>query len=166
MSAKSEALLTWFLAGICLLGAVTALWPRLTVRRVPVEIASPDLTVSVAGAVQRPGVYELPWGARVEDAVAAAGGLAAGAEPDLVAWAAPLTAGQAVFVPFEATPTGDGRVSINSAHAWELERLPGVGPATAARIIDGRPYLRVEDLLRVRGIGDRTLERLAPLVKP
>ena len=68
------------------------------------------------------------------------------------------------MVPRLRTESGDIRISLNSATAAELESLPGVGPATARRIIAGRPYGRVDDLIRVSGIGPKTLERLRPRV--
>jgi competence protein ComEA len=64
------------------------------------------------------------------------------------------------------TPAFGGRVSLNRATQAELESLPGVGPRLAERIIAGRPYRNLRDLDQVRGIGERTLERLAPLVEP
>ncbi|MFA5552879.1 MAG: ComEA family DNA-binding protein, partial [Trueperaceae bacterium] len=60
--------------------------------------------------------------------------------------------------------TGSRRVSVNSAPADLLQSLPGVGPAIAQRIIENRPYSRIDDLLNVPGIGPRTLERLRPQV--
>lgn len=142
------------------------------------------LAVHVTGAVLHPAVVRLPAGARVADAVAAAGGLAADASPALNL-AAPLTDGDQVDVPrvgepapaapahavlvppAEAAPAGAGQpVDLNRATAAELDALPGVGPAVAARIVAYRsangPFRSAEDLLNVAGIGDRTLERLRP----
>ena len=66
----------------------------------------------------------------------------------------------------EVSSYREARVSLNRASLAELEALPGVGPALARRIVAHRPYLRVEDLLRVPGIGPKTLERLRPYVVP
>ncbi|MBK6768067.1 MAG: helix-hairpin-helix domain-containing protein [Ardenticatenales bacterium] len=140
------------------------------------------VTVHVAGAVRRPAVVRLREGARIADAVAAAGGLADGASPALNL-AAALTDGAQVYVlrTGEAAPAAgasastdgemsgaasppSGPIDINRATADELDALPGVGPALAARIVAWRtangPFTAVEDLLGVAGIGERTLERL------
>ena len=161
---RRELVLTSALIGLCLALTGLSLWPRLGVQRTPIVVEQPDITVAVAGAVTRPGSYTLPWGSRLQDAVQAAGGFALGADQNLVNLAAPLGAGEAVFVPERQTAAGTERVSINSASLAELDTLPGVGPAIAGRIIEGRPYASIEDLLAVRGIGPATLEKLRPFV--
>jgi competence protein ComEA len=140
--------------------------------------------VHVAGAVAQPGVVELPAGSRVVDAVRAAGGLRADAEPDRVNLAAELSDGQRVVVPVvgqevpaevvpsgpppQDTPGGAGKVDVNAAGAPELESLPGIGPATSAAIVAHRerhgPFRSVDSLLEVRGIGEAKLEALRDLV--
>lgn len=152
-------------AGVAvLLGAV--LVPRVWGGPAPVAVVQPRITVSIEGEVARPGAYEVEFGARVDDLVELAGGFRAGAARTLVALAAPLTDGQVVQVPAVAATGVPSRVSLNSATLAELETLPGVGPATAGLIIDNRPYSRVDDLLRVPGIGPKKLERLRTLVAP
>lgn len=145
-----------------------------------------ELVVHVAGAVRRPGVYRLTEGARILDAVEAAGGAAEGAVVDAVNLAAPVADGTQVYIPSRAdlqsgrvpVPAGGGRggaaaspggpLDLNTASASQLEALPGIGPALAARIVEHRarhgPFRRLEDLLAVRGIGERTLEALRPHV--
>lgn len=142
------------------------------------------VVVHVAGAVARPGVHELPAGARVVDAVDAAGGLTPDADGARVNLAAPLNDGERVYVPRmgEAAPppvagdtsasgstTSTGPVDLNSADEAALDALPGIGPATAAAIIEHRNrigrFTSVDQLLDVRGIGEAKLEQLRPLVR-
>jgi competence protein ComEA len=147
--------------------------------------APPELVVHAAGAVVAPGVLRLPTGSRVEDLLAAAGGPSPDADVDRVNLAAPLADGQRVWIPRvgEATPPevpgdapgppgaggeAEGPVDLNTATAEQLDTLPGVGPATAAAIIEHRerqgPFRSVEDLLDVPGIGDAKLAQLRDLV--
>ncbi len=162
--ALDRALTIALLAG-CLAVAAAAGVPRLVPRAQAPATVQPDLTVHVHGEVVRPGTYSLPWGARVADLVAVAGGLTAEADPGLVTAAALLTDGRTVVVPGRRAPEGEiGRVDVNTASERLLTTLPGIGPVTARRLIEGRPYHALEDLLRVPGIGPARLEALRPRV--
>jgi len=146
-------------------------------------IGSGILVVHVAGAVQSPGVYRLAAGARVIDAVQAAGGVAADSNSDAINLAAMLADGERVYVPRvgEVPPavvsgspgsadskTPSGPINLNTATADDLDTLPGVGPATAAAILSYRnengPFASVDDLGEVRGIGAAKLDALRGLV--
>lgn len=162
----TENALTAALLVACAGLAAAALAPRLAERPRPLRVERPDVRVSIEGRVAAPGVYRLPWGARVADVVAAAGGLSPGAARDLLALADPLTDGEVVQVPAAASPDGTPRLSLNSASPAELTRLPGIGPTLARRIVAGRPYARLADLLHVSGIGPKTLTALEDLVRP
>lgn len=138
--------------------------------------------VHVAGAVDSPGVYELDHGARVDDAVRAAGGPADDALLDGLNLAAFAVDGQRIYVPRvgevdpASVPTGvdvpldvpAGPVDLNEATVEQLDDLPGVGPATAAAIVDDRerngPFASVDELERVPGIGPAKLAALRDLV--
>ncbi|MCR2809531.1 MULTISPECIES: ComEA family DNA-binding protein [unclassified Microbacterium] len=146
-----------------------------------VDAATPEsVYVHVSGAVSAPGLYVLHAGARVMDAVSAAGGFAAGADEMAVNLARPISDGEQLHVPTAGdtagaapggapvSPPGDGRVNLNTASEAELDTLPRIGPALAARIIEWRDangrFTSVEDLLAVPGIGDKMLEALRDLV--
>lgn len=145
---------------------------------------APFVTVHVAGAVADAGVYSIPEGSRVQDAVDAAGGLAKDAAPNAVNLARVLQDGEQVVIPTQeqvkggALPASESAqasngsgssaaaavVNINTAGADELDTLPGVGPATAQAIIEeresGGPFASVEDIQRVSGIGEKKFEKL------
>jgi competence protein ComEA len=148
----------------------------------PATTAAP-LVVHVVGAVGAPGVRQLPAGSRVVDAVEAAGGPLDGADLSRLNLAAPLADGSQIRVPLVgeevAGPlvsgpppvTGGGApgpVPLNTATAAELEALPGIGPATAAAIVAWReangPFVAVDQLIEVRGIGPAKLEAVRDLV--
>jgi competence protein ComEA len=131
--------------------------------------------------VAKPGVYTMDGAARVNDLIAAAGGLASDADPDQVELAAPLTDGERVYVPRvgESPPqpmssasgstAPKGLIDLNRASASDLEALPGIGPALAQAIVDHREqngsFHSVDELADVRGIGPAKMEQLRPLVK-
>ncbi|AWB95354.1 competence protein ComEA [Agromyces badenianii] len=143
-------------------------------------IGAPPVLVHVLGAVARPGLVELAAGARVVDAVAAAGGFTADADPAGVNLARQLVDGEQLAVPVlgqapqpaggesGASGESDGLVHLNSADVAELDTLPRIGPALAQRIIDWReangPFTSVDQLLDVAGIGDAVFSGLEKLV--
>jgi competence protein ComEA len=158
----NKTLLTIALIAVCAVLAGVNISPRLSARQTALLPSQPNITVSIDGAVAKPGLYTLVWGSRVEDLVKLAGGLSAEADLHLVKLADPLDSGKAVFIPTLMAETGTARISINNANATELDALPRVGPAIAQRIIENRPYNSVEDLLNVKGIGSKTLEQIRP----
>jgi competence protein ComEA len=128
----------------------------------PTRTSEPHLVVDVAGAVAHPGVYRLPGGSRVVDALLAAGGMTGEADLAALNKAAPVRDGQRIYVPRpgEAVPPGSAtaegqlKLDLNRATVSELESLPGIGPATAARIVrsrNSRPFAKVEEL-QTRGL--------------
>ena len=162
--------------------APTSLTPKLGAVDLAVESSvDGQLTVHVAGAVERPGVYQLSSTARVHDAIDVAGGVTGEADPNVLNLASAIVDGSRVYVPAvgeELPPPIAGSASgvselpvivdINRADAAELEQLPGVGPATAEAITAERdrngPFLSAEDLQRVPGIGPAKMELLRDLV--
>jgi competence protein ComEA len=161
--------------------------PRDGASAVDPAVPAGSVVVHVAGAVEHPGVHLLRAGARVHDAIAAAGGPRPDADLDRLNLAAPVADGSQVYVVVAGavgsgvggspgdgdpggTPAAGGAVSLNAADAAALDALPGVGPSTAAAIIAHReangPFGSVDDLLDVRGIGAAKLEGLRDLVVP
>jgi competence protein ComEA len=164
MKAGKETIVMWGLIAMCLCLTAFSVVPKLQLNKTPLNRTQPNITVAVAGEVNQPGTYTLPWGSKTEDAIRSAGGFSTNAATTLVNLAEPLDTGEQVFIPALTTETGTERISVNSASATLLDTLPGVGPATAQRIIEGRPYNALEDLLEVKGIGEKTLEKLRPFI--
>lgn len=140
--------------------------------------AAGDLFVHVAGAVRRPGLYGLPAGSRVADAIEAAGGPVRGAALNALNLAEVLLDGVRIEVPVRgegaevvapttgSSPGAAATVSINSATELELEAIPGIGPVKAGAIVAYRTeaggFTALEQLLEVSGIGPATLEAIRP----
>lgn len=148
------------------------------------EAKDKQVLVDIAGAVQKPGVYRFKSSERVLDALARAGGPAKGADLEAINKAAILMDGTQLFVPYKSTYSdkvaevykgrgkstkyssakasssgqlAPGSISINAASVVELDRLPGIGPAIAQRIVEFRndhgPFRSIDELTRVKGIG-------------
>ena len=140
------------------------------------------LIIDVEGKVKRPGIITLPRGSRVHEAIAKAGGVVDGADTSTTNLARVLVDGEQIIVgtPAAGPATAGGaagggavagaRVSLSSATAEQLDELPGIGPVTADAIIAHRTahggFQRVEDLLDVQGIGEKTLADLRDRVSP
>lgn len=143
---------------------------------------SAPLVVYVVGAVRTPGLYRLPQGSRVADAVARAGGATRKADPAALNLAAPVADGQQVLVPAmlpravaaaQGAPVAGapvGPVQLSVASVEQLDALPGIGPVTAQKIVDYRAangaFRSVDELDEVPGIGPARVEQLRGLVVP
>jgi competence protein ComEA len=180
------------IAGVVVLALAVLFVPRLVGQRhataPPVALvrpaqhsapaSRPQLVVDVAGAVRLPGLHRLQQGTRIADAVAAAGGATAKADLSLVNLAAPLADGEQILVPARggagaAAALGgspQAPLDLNTATPEQLDGLPGIGPATAAKIVDFRqahgPFRSVDELDAVPGFGPARIEQLKGLVIP
>lgn len=159
------------------------------------ESDAKQIAVHITGEVRNPGLIYLPNGARTHDAIAAAGGPTEQAELDSLNLAERIQDGAKLVVPTKGTPTpmprasepkppsdvnpligssapqGDaaGTIALNSATAEELDQLPGVGPATAKNILEYRDsmggFQSIDDLLNVKGIGEKKLAKMKPYLR-
>jgi len=170
-------------------GGSTGSAPEVTGSAPPTAGEDPVIFVHVLGAVAQPGLFEVAEGARVVDAVAAAGGLLPTADQTGVNLARLVSDGEQLYIPAlgevvpgeaGATPGGSGAgtggagsgtaatVNLNTATAADLDTLPRIGPAMAQRILDYREaegrFDSVEDLRNVTGIGEKTFAALKDLV--
>ncbi|MEL7637042.1 MAG: helix-hairpin-helix domain-containing protein [Anaerolineaceae bacterium] len=185
----------WLLSGILLGLLLSGLFRLLSLpqneQRFTLVTVTPNLTpepsptvsliqVHVAGEVKQPGLYSLPEGANVQDAIDAAQGPTEIARQDLLNLAAPLTDGQRIYIPSseeaQSTESGQhslettlaGLVNINTANQEELETLPEIGSVRAQAIITYRTqngyFLTIEELLNVEGIGESTFNELKEFI--
>lgn len=136
------------------------------------------ITVDIEGSVINPGVYHLPSHSRIQDAVVASGGLSVSADRDFIAkninLAIKLSDGAKIYIPKigedktnpgimgEVSFLGSavGQININSALEQELDSLPGIGAVTSQKIISGRPYNSIEDLLSKKIVGSKVFDQI------
>jgi len=131
------------------------------------------LVVDISGAVKEPQVTRLPANSRISDAILKAGGLAQDADLEFVSknlnLAAKVTDGAKIYIPAKgevqaitdtSSTTVSGKVNVNTANSSQLEALAGIGPVTASKIINNRPYSSVEELISKKVLGASTFEKL------
>lgn len=155
--------------------------PQPTAASGSATVAAHELVIHVIGAVNKPGLVSLPKGARVVDALTGSGGFTDDADQAALNLAREVVDGEQIYVPrqgeappastingnrlTEAGSSAGGLLNVNRATATELETLPRIGPALAARIVEWRetngPFGSVDDLLNVSGIGPKVLEGFA-----
>lgn len=140
------------------------------------------ISIDIEGSVTNPGVYELDSTVRIKDALVAAGGLSDEADRDYISktlnLAQKLTDGVKIYIPSlgekveVSTPNvstinssnPSGSININSASQIQLESLPGIGPVTAGKIIGGRPYTDISELLSRKIVGSSVFGKIKDLI--
>jgi competence protein ComEA len=156
-------------------------------RGIPVALlpipTSPPIQFYIVGSIQNPGVYAIPNGSRISDAIVLAGGLLPDADPSLLDLAGFIQDGERIWIPPKTTPTPeqvtyptatlspptlDNPLNINTATEAELELLPGIGPVKAQQIVDYRQqnglFLTIEELKNVPGISDSLFDTIKGLI--
>jgi competence protein ComEA len=133
------------------------------------------IKVDIEGAVEKPGVYEIPFDSRIEDVLISAGGLSVKADREYVSksvnLAQKLIDGAKIYIP-ELNGSNNSNISnlpntpnsqltnINIASESELDKLPGIGPVTAAKIIAGRPYQTLEELVSKKAVSQSVFTKI------
>ena len=140
-------------------------------------VAPPLLVIDVQGEVKTPGVYELPINSRVNDAIKAAGGAKPNADLSFINQARLIKDGEQIYIDkksigttnFRRSTAASGIININRATAKELDKLPGIGPVIAGRIVEYRKvngfFQSIDDLKKVQGIGASTLEKFKSKIR-
>ncbi len=189
-------LVMMFLFALVLVGTVWILQTQAAPPRPALLITTPTpratatpvaIIVEVRGAIKQPGVYTLPLGSRVQDALALAGDALDTADTRPLNLARKLNDGEQLYVPARgetpaapipatgktsptaaAPKTAPSKINLNTATLAELDTLPGIGPAIAQRILDYRAqngeFKKIEDVKKVRGIGDAMFEQIKDLI--
>ncbi len=127
-----------------------------------------SVVIYISGAVETPGIYRLPPGSRIVDAVGASGNLLPYADLDAVNMAASLSDGEHIIIPYNFAPPeeelGIRYVNVNTATVHDLEDLPGVGRATAEKIIEYRKtnglFKDIGEIKNIRGIGEGKFQNM------
>ena len=140
-------------------------------------VAPPMLVIDIQGEVKTPGVYELPINSRVNDAIKAAGGAKPNADLSFINQARLIKDGEQIYIDKKSISTSNirrssaasGIININRATAKELDKLPGIGPVIASRIVEYRKlngfFQSIDDLKKVQGIGASTLEKFKSKIR-
>lgn len=163
---------------LLLLGIAQILFSKNEAPEIILEKSNPEpskIVVDVEGAVIKPGVYSIPGESRIVDALAAAGGLSEHANRDWVEkninLAKKATDGLKIYIPrngeqvlsssgSDSLGTTGPVMNINTASASDLDTLPGVGSATSQKIIEGRPYATIDELITKKVVGQATFEKI------
>ncbi|HJZ05495.1 hypothetical protein A2634_03355 [Candidatus Amesbacteria bacterium RIFCSPHIGHO2_01_FULL_48_32] len=171
------------LASLILIGLGVGWWklqnqPEVEILSAQTELSGGEATnsaaiaVDVSGSVVKPGVYALKFGARVEEALEAAGGLSVESDTKWIEInlnrAARVVDGQKIYVPSinsndktqMSNQTPNSKININMASQAELEGLIGIGPVTAGKIISGRPYGKIEELVSKKVVGQKVFDQI------
>ncbi|MBR2546915.1 MAG: helix-hairpin-helix domain-containing protein [Eubacterium sp.] len=141
-----------------------------------------NIYVDISGCVKKPGVYEMEPGSRIFEVIDEAGGFTRHADTALINQAEEISDGMKINVPDKrdkgkakssghasaSSDTSESLININKADSETLQRIPGIGPVTAEKIIQYReengPFGSVEDITNISGIGDKTLEKMRPSI--
>ncbi len=166
---------------VLLIGGIisSGLIPRIFIKSQKAAVSetpssSKMVKVDISGAVKSPGVYELPLGSIIKDAILKAGGVTTQANADYLSknlnLAQKVSDGMKLYIPKTgeagvsvgsvAGVASQGIISLNSASISELESLPGIGPSTAQKIVDNRPYSDINELLGKKVVGRATFEKI------
>ena len=163
--------------------------PQAESKQLPAESLSSShalIKVDIAGAINKPGVYDLAKETRVDDLIKEAGGFHPEANAEFVAkqlnLSQKLADGQKIYIPFQGESVAEvstiqngeitgnmggvtQKININTGSQSQLEELPGIGPSTASKIIANRPYASLNDLLNKKSVGKATYDKIKDLIE-